>query len=406
MGLNAHRFPTWAVMSLVLGGSLPNSPVDARVIRVPADFTTIQAGVDAAVAGDSILVTPGSYPEQVNIETAGITLVADGGEAVVESGVPVLAVRSSAVLIAGFSVIATSYLSGSPALLLDGEDLRVESCVMSGGWAGVLVLGQSEIRSSCICESEMGIQVAESGNQVTLADCDILNNRNLGVAGGVSVINGAMATLTDCRLIGNVAAIDGGAIYVSRGSSLSSTLVAERCVIAHNMSSRGAAVRAVYSNVILRSCTVVANEVIGSLGGGVLHFEGDPRLHFAQIENCIVAFNKGPALRCHAARLGISCCDVFGNGDDTLCGAYPGDNISLDPRFCNLGNDDFHLAIGSPCAPENAPAGCGLIGALDLVCTSAVLPVTWGAIKQRFKAEGAARAIRPGPGVSGKGVEP
>ncbi len=188
---------------------------------------------------------------------------------------PVISVLSNSVLIVGFRVIAKSYLSGSPALLLDGEDLRVDSCVMSGGWAGVLVLGQSEITSSCICDSEMGIQVAELGNQATLADCDIQNNRNLGVAGGVSVINGAAATLTDCRLIGNLAAIDGGAIYVSRGAGLSSWLVAERCVIAHNTSSRGAGIRAIYSNVILRSCTIVANEVIGSLGGAGLQFEGD-----------------------------------------------------------------------------------------------------------------------------------
>ena len=45
----------------------------------------------------------------------------------------------------------------------------------------------------------------------------------------------------------------------------------------------------------------------------------------------------------------------------------PGPNsLSADPRFCP-GEHRF-LAGDSPCAPDNAPAACGLIGAREVAC--------------------------------------
>jgi parallel beta-helix repeat protein len=50
------------------GGSAVLDPAAARsVIRVPGDFSTIQAAVDAATAGDTIRVASGVYCEQVSI---------------------------------------------------------------------------------------------------------------------------------------------------------------------------------------------------------------------------------------------------------------------------------------------------------------------------------------------------
>jgi len=46
----------------------------AHVLRVPTDFTTIQAAVDAAQFGDLVLVSPSVYHESVKVKTAGITI--------------------------------------------------------------------------------------------------------------------------------------------------------------------------------------------------------------------------------------------------------------------------------------------------------------------------------------------
>jgi hypothetical protein len=43
-------------------------------------------------------------------------------------------------------------------------------------------------------------------------------------------------------------------------------------------------------------------------------------------------------------------------------------NFSADPLFCDPTHDDFTLAATSPCAPENSPGECGLIGAWPVGC--------------------------------------
>lgn len=46
----------------------------ARIINIPADYSTIQAGIDASVNGDTVLVQPGTYIENINFDGHNITL--------------------------------------------------------------------------------------------------------------------------------------------------------------------------------------------------------------------------------------------------------------------------------------------------------------------------------------------
>jgi pectin methylesterase-like acyl-CoA thioesterase len=54
-------------LPLALALTLPLA-ASAATLRVPADHATIQAAVDAAVAGDVILIAKGSYAEAVAID--------------------------------------------------------------------------------------------------------------------------------------------------------------------------------------------------------------------------------------------------------------------------------------------------------------------------------------------------
>ncbi len=54
----------------------------AAIINVPANQPTIQAAINAAANGDTILVAPGTYYENINFNGKAITVTSSGGAAV------------------------------------------------------------------------------------------------------------------------------------------------------------------------------------------------------------------------------------------------------------------------------------------------------------------------------------
>ena len=383
-------------------------PAQSTTIRVPADAPTIQAGIDAAAAGDSVLVAPGKYtgPGNKDLDFNGKDIVLTS-----ESGAP------STVIDCQFNGRGFIFHGGeSASAIVEGFTVQWGFVQGPGGAAQVQTAAPT-IRGCVFIDNRSGdgfggAVACISNSHPTIADCMFVRNITV-YPGGALYCEGSQAVIRDCVFDSNQGT-GGGALYVSDGTlvvtgsifrnnrmefqqgsggavfAYQSTLILEGCTLLRN---RFGAVVIGYGDAEIRGCTFVQNdgETFGSTVGSGLTVGGG----FAKIENCIFAFGThGPAIKGQGCATG--CTDIFGNVGGDWVDCVEGQNgingnISADPLFCDHAQDDLSLDERSPCAPDNSGA-CNLIGAHGVGCrTTAVNPTTWGNLKSTWQ-DG--RAIR------------
>jgi predicted outer membrane repeat protein len=414
----------------------------AGTIRVPDDQPTIQAGIDAATVGDTVLVAPATYtgPGNKEINFAGRNLVllgelgpemtiidCEGSPGANARGFIFENGESSEAIVSGFTVSNAS-MSGStfPAgygagmfINSAGTNPTIENCIFernhAEGSGGGLACGNNaspRIENCDFRDNTDGFGAgAYTSASTSFVGCSFVRNSATDGGGAIDCFSAGTPTFTDCTMSDNSATF-GGAIYcafvtatfnnclIERNSSTSSaggggiycaagsTLLITDSVLKENTSETGSpsggGVHCVEGSITLTGCTLYANSCPS--GSGVFATDGGT----ATIQNTIIAFGLlGEAVGCDGTSTAtLTCSDLFGNqgGDWVGCvSAQQGadGNISEDPLFCNPGLEDLQLAKSSPCAPAQS-GGCGLIGALDVSCVSSVEPSTWGAIKAGF----------------------
>ncbi len=381
------------------------------------DFPTIQAAIDAAVDGDQILLAYGRFtgPGNRSLSYGGKAITVRGLSSDPENtiidcegshtnycrGVAFDGEGTNSVL-QGVT-IERGYVDGSPdddfgggILFENGAsptliDVVIRNCgALGGGGFWSFSCSPHFIR----CRFENGGACGggggyANGGSPVFTDCDFVGGFGLQGGGGLGIAS-CSATFSNCRFVNNE--IDGG--FGAGLRILWSTAVVTGCTFINNsvlhasgarcvpppgmmpdgreLEQGGGAIGIYDSVVTVSGCTMVGNATADNLGGAIVLVGNDASLN---LENSILAFNTGGgALVCDpaTATISVSCTDIHSNvgGDWTGCIAGLAGmegNISLDPLFCNLMNNDLRLQPESPCAPEHS-GGCGLIGAWPATC--------------------------------------
>ena len=146
--------------------------------RSNADFTAIQAAVDHAPQGATIVVRAGTYREHVTIDKA-LTLEADG-KVVVDAGR-----KGSAVTLSGSGITVTGF--------------EVRNAGSSGTQAGLLVLGNGNTITHVRATGNNWGIVVSGGHDNTVSDSEATKNKHDGIA----LLGASATTVTHNLLTGN-----------------------------------------------------------------------------------------------------------------------------------------------------------------------------------------------------------
>ncbi len=312
----------------------------------------------AQIMGSGIYCKQGSSPVIKNVEVKNC---GDGG---------IIIGRQSPAQIQNCWIRNCLAKEGGGLAIYDTSNVIVTDCWITGNGApsggGVYARNCAPQFRNCIVDANLINQVNGAGGgfafsnaQPTLTNCSITNNDSDGGGGGI-YSSESQLTISNCLIQGNQTLGSngpGGGILVDFQSSglIEDCTITGNTVMGDWADGGGIAIQ-MSDPITIRQCTISANATEWNLAGGLWFWMTSPT-----VDKCIISHNNpGAAMVCNDASAVpvVSCTDLFGNqGGNTICGTNAGHNFSLDPRFCNLGGNDFRLQSNSPCAPGNHPDG-------------------------------------------------
>jgi parallel beta-helix repeat protein len=321
--------------------------MSAAVTRtVPAQYSTIQAAINASVGGDVVVVSPGNYHEQVDFDGKAIT------------------VRSTNP--ADRAVVA--------ATILGGNNDRRESVAFDSGETAMSVLTGFTLSGNNATGNGGAIRC--QGSSPTIIQNYITNN-SAAQGGGIACDNGSSPTIANNIISGNAASLGGG-VFCSFSScpTLTNNLICGNTATDIGDGFYGGGGGGIFCTHAA-SPTLTNNTISNNSGGGVYPENGS----LPVLKNCIVAFNTGGG----GLYVGdewegqpnpfVSYCDFYGNS----AGDYvnwpdqtgPNGNLSTNPLFADAATGNYSLksqggrwagtgwvldAVSSPCIDAGDPS--------------------------------------------------
>ncbi len=260
---------------------LPGSSASAATVNVAAG-ESIQAAINTAVAGNEIIVAPGTYFEAIDFLGKAITLRSSGGPLV--------------------TVIDGSATNGSVVQCVNGEGRGtiLEGFTITGGSAnnggGMHNLASSPTINQCIftgnTAADRGGGMYNREGSPTITGSVFSQNSSGAMGGGMFNIEGATPTISDCLFTQNTSNKGGG-----MRNYLNSHATITNSVVSYNVAGEegGGMDNRKNSNVLVMSCEFIGNSA-ASGGGGMHNYvgravaTGDPT-----IKNSLFVGNDAPS---------------------------------------------------------------------------------------------------------------
>ncbi|MCK5052307.1 MAG: hypothetical protein KAS53_11335, partial [Candidatus Cloacimonetes bacterium] len=301
----------------------------ATIINIPADYPTIQQGIIVAVEGDTILVQPGSYFENINYYGKNIT------------------VASLYLTTQDTSYISQTIIDGNQiASVVKFESGEDSTAVLTGftitngnsGWGGGIYCYQSspDINNVKITYNDAiqggGIYCEESNprlDNVTISYND--TGWGFGPAGGGICCWQSTLTLENVTINGNISNAGGGIICVQE-SDLSLTNV----TISGNFAELGGGIWCGNSSMSMVNVKISDNLAVG-IGGGVVFDICNPSLVNVTISDNIA--EQGGGICCWQSALTLENVTINGNTSNDGGGIWCGENANPILVNCIIWND-------------------------------------------------------------------
>ncbi len=352
-------------------------PTFAATINVPADQPTIQAAINAAVTGDTVLVAPGTYKENINFMGKAITVTSSGGAKVttIDGGLAASVVtfssgETTASVLSGFTITngkasfgggGIEISSASPTILknvikknqaCDGDGIEVSfgSPVIRGNQ----IVGN--IQSGCSGGTGGGgIEIGGAASAQVIGNMIANNNAGDGIGGGgISLFAAGTPTIMNNIFMGNTNVTTGGAISMY---NLSDAVVVQNLFIKNSSPQGGGVYYLVPSGAngpTLVNNTFFDNTATTGMGSAVYANDFDVPSHL--YNNIVDEVSGQTAVYC--GNLNSSTIPLFFNNDviasggtnyGGICSDQSGSNgnISADPLFVKAPMN-LQLQAGSP----------------------------------------------------------
>ncbi|UCE66429.1 MAG: right-handed parallel beta-helix repeat-containing protein [Candidatus Zixiibacteriota bacterium] len=304
------------------------------ILNVPGDYMTIQSAIASSRTGDTVLVSPGIYFENINLYRRNIIL--------------------------GSQYIMTGDTSFISSTIIDGDSTGSVITFENGEGHSTKIIGFTIINGYAY--NGAGVHCHRSSP--TISNNVIVDNWSMAYGGGIyCYISNAIINTNIIKF--NTADSSGGGIYCGLFSRHVNIAIANNIIVDNIANNGGGIILSEYSNPWLINNVISENHAF--YGGGISCIEySDPYI----VNNILWNDSSliGSEIYLDSTFLPIvNYCDIKGG--------YEGyGNVNIDPLFRDPLNRDYHLM--SIVCGDNANSPCIDIGSPDFIDT--LLDCSWG----------------------------